>query len=346
MAALRPRRPIPRRRVLAIAVLVLALVAVTFLRSPFREDDAQLLRLHEVEVGLPQGVGAGPVRSGLWVLDSDNTLFGGYSALLNLPSGQLRAFSDRGSTLTFDVPEEAGDARVLFAPVWDIGPLQTDFRDIESATQEIGGGTYWIGFEAFNAIGHYREDGSLIAIRQPPEWRFWPANAGAEAMVRLADGRFIVLPESSRMGLLYPSDPVAGEVIGQPFAFRLPRGYRATDMAQLPDGRVLVLLRGLDLALPPFTSRLVIADPAQIADGEEWIMQAFADLDTILPRENWEGMAVEPLDDDAAAIWLISDDNNAVMQRTLLAKLIWQPETEKGARNEPDAPQIPSDEES
>ncbi len=42
-------------------------------------------------------------------------------------------------------------------------------------------------------------------------------NSGIEAMVRLADGRFVVLPENNRTGLIFAADPVDG---GKPASFQ------------------------------------------------------------------------------------------------------------------------------
>jgi hypothetical protein len=114
-------------------------------------------------------------------------------------------------------------------------------------------------------------------------------------------------------------------------------------MAQLPDGRLLMLLRDTAWGLPPFTSALAIADPppADPAERTVWRARLLLDLDAILPRENYEGLAIAPQDDGRIAIWLISDDNFSALQRTLLAKLVFDPRGRaamKKARRSPGAP--------
>jgi hypothetical protein len=140
-------------------------------------------------------------------------------------------------------------------------------------------------------------------------------------------------------GLLFAGDPVEGaKAIG--FRFVPPKGFMPTDMAALPDGRVLILLRGLGFGLPPFSAQLVVADPSEIRSGEEWPWTPFAEISPPLPRDNYEGLAIAATPDGGADIWIISDDNNAAFQRTLLIRLhlAAEPGTGKGATGNPDAP--------
>nr|WP_283773306.1 esterase-like activity of phytase family protein [Altererythrobacter sp. KTW20L] len=256
-------------------------------------------------------------------------MFGGYSAMLTIGEHELLLFSDRGSSLTFPLPGTRlppdHPRRASFSNVWDIGPFSDKFPDIESATRHPETRDYWLGFENFNAVVRYDLTGRFIAARQPPEMRHWPVNGGLEAMTRLADGRFLLLPESRLRGLLFDGDPVEEGATARAFRFALPEPYYATGMVLLPDGRVLVLGRGLRWGWLPFTARLFVGDPAQIGEQDPWQLHEVLDLDAIIPRENWEALAVTPLDDGSIRIWIASDDNFAALQRTLLAQLHWTP---------------------
>src|SRR5690606_12197778 len=118
-----------------------------------------------------------------------------------------------------------------------------------------------------------------------------------------------------RTGLLFATDPVIDDR-AIAFTFEPPLGYDPTDAAALPDGRVLILLRSLSFRLPPFESRLVVADPAEIEAGRPWPWREVARLSGIAPRENYEGLAVVP-DESGLVLWLISDSNqNVALQRT------------------------------
>jgi hypothetical protein len=96
---------------------------------------------------------------------------------------------------------------------------------------------------------------------------------------------------------------------------------------------VLILLRRIDV-FPwlRLTSRLVIADPAAIVPGEAWPWRPLAEIRPPLPAENYEGLAVEPRADGELRLWLISDDNGAAIQRTLLLALDWNPRAQAAQR--------------
>ncbi|TIX49093.1 esterase-like activity of phytase family protein [Alteraurantiacibacter aquimixticola] len=322
----RPKRA--RSRLLAIGLLALALAPGTLLRSdvPETAELGMTVRpLAATDLPLTNG---GFTRTGLWELDSENLNFGGYSALLALGPDLLRAFSDRGSMLTFPAPGTSSDFGTRFANIRDRGEFAGKFPDIESVTRDPATGTYWLGFEVSHSLLRYDAESRLEGGVQPPEWRGWSVNSGAEAMVRLADGRFIVLPEQGRVALLYPGDPVEGaEALA--FGFTAPEGYSPTDMGALPDGRVLVLLRKVEMTYPPFSVRLALADPAKIDPEQAWHLEVVADLDALLPRENYEGMAIVPGEGESVTIWLIADDNRSAFQRSLLARLEWTPESDE-----------------
>ncbi len=144
-------------------------------------------------------------------------------------------------------------------------------------------------------------------------------------MTRLDDGRFIILPEGAEEALIFASDPVMG-ADAQTFAYRNPAySHAATDMAQLPDGRVLILLRNLDFSggWPPFESKLAIGAPP--VAGDEWAPEITLDLAGVIPRDNYEGLTIRPKPDGTLDVWLISDDNFSIFQRTLLVKFSFDP---------------------
>jgi hypothetical protein len=275
-------------------------------------------------------VGLGPLEPvGAWVLDSPNDTFGSYSALVALGDGSLLAASDKGGMMRFAPPGVSGGQATLgyfgqdgTRPKWRL--------DIESMTRDPVSGRVWQGFEGDNRIERADAGFDARATVRPEAMRGWPGNSGPEAMTRLADGRFVVLAEGTRRwsdtevpGLLFPSDPVAG---AEPLAFRfmLPAGHRAVDMAQLPDGRVVILLRTIAWGFPPrFAGRLVLADPATIRAGEAWRAEPLANVVAPLPSDNYEGLATVPDGKGGTTLWLISDDNDSFVQRTLLLKLHW-----------------------
>jgi hypothetical protein len=335
-----------RRRLLAV-LLALALVPGTWLRSPEPPPNhEQALRL----VRLPPGVERiGPFRvAGAWQLTSRNSLFGSYSAMVAPAPGRLLAFSDRGDFLEFTAPGSVAGT-VLIATVPGRTVRYKHYRDVEAASRDAATGRIYLALEGRNAVARYGPDLTFEALRWVPEMRRWGGNSGPEAMVRLSDGRFVVLCEcttgwfaaGTHPGLLFDGDP-ANQAAGVAFTFAGAEDYRPTDLALLPDGRVLVLVRRVTWPLPPrFAAKLLLADPAEITAGGTWQASELAALAEPLPIDNFEALAVTSAVDGTHAAWLLSDDNQALSQRTLLLKLAFSladlPAKQK-APGTPDAP--------
>lgn len=267
--------------------------------------------------------------TGAWRLQSPNSHFGGYSALVVLDDDTALAASDRGRMLHVTLP---GRGPIAFAFDY-FGGQREDAKnqaDIEALTRDPANGRLWAAYESTNQIERHDAGFHTVARVEPEAMEDWPGNAGPEAMVRLHDGRFIVLAEASpdwlatdNPALLFSGDPVEG---AEPLAFRFapPPGYRPVDMAELPDGRVLILLRDVHVGLPPrFVTRLIVADPAEIGADVPWRGKTVADITAPVPSENYEGMAIDSRG-DTPVIWLISDDNTMRYQRTLLLRLEWR----------------------
>lgn len=316
------------RKVL-ILLLALALAPGTWLRSKLPPADFAP-RLDVVPLALDPGCCTARAfrLAGAWQLTSKHQFFGGYSALLITAPGRFLALSDRGYALEFSQPGVAAGP-VRFAKTIEDEAVFKDNRDVESAVRDPATGTIWLALEGRNAVARHRADLTRETFREIPEMKHWPQNTGPEAMLRLPDGRFVALCECNpgwftsglHQGLLFGSDPTEG-ARGESFLFHGVSGYRPTDMAQLPDGRVLILARRLTWPYPPrFADKILLADPAEIRAGGDWQAQEVADLAAPWPIDNYEGIAIERGQDGKAIVWIISDDNGAVFQRTLLLKL-------------------------
>lgn len=323
----------PRRRRLFAGLFVAALCAPTmWLRSEIPRENPESIELQQIAG--PSEVDAPGWRvEGVWEYTTEpNLRFGGYSALLALSSGRLRAYSDRGYLLTMTEPdqplERAEDRRVSrqhFAEPEHYWMLW----DIESATRDPATGMFWLGIENTHAIHRYSPRSEPEELRMLGGEFDWYDNGGLEAMERLSDGRFLAIPEGRSEALIFDADPVKGGAPRQ-IAFENPASDHAvTDMAQLPDGRLLLVLRRVALGIPPFTGKLAIADPPDRAATGAWSASILFDLDSVIPAENYEGIAVRPLEDGTIAVWIISDDNFSVLQRTLLAKLVFDPSADQ-----------------
>lgn len=292
--------------------------------------------------------------AGAWQLSSPDWRFGSYSALALAEPGRLLAFGDQGYWLHLAKPGEPG-APPRIGSVFAREPRRKQWRDVEAVMRDPATGRLWLALEGRNAIAALRADRTIAALARPPAMQDWPDNAGPEATVRLADGRVLVFAETgtglfdrrSHPALLFAGDPADPRTAVQAFTLRGPAGYRPTDAALLPDGRVLMLFRRLVWPLPArFAIKLALFDPAALDGGLPARADELIRLSDPWPVDNYEGLAIEPGHDGAMTAWLISDANNAVTQRTLLLRLSFRladlPGKAKGAPVAPRASAIPS----
>lgn len=260
-----------------------------------------------------------------WALTSKDANFGGLSALLT-DGVHFTALSDVGLIVRWTMAANGSisDARVDPLPKGcAIDNFKTN-RDSESFTQDPASGEYWIGFEWRNAI--CRADPMLRrakAMANPRQMRWWERTTGPESMVRLADGRFLVIEERPTDGkfsgpaLLFASDPTVRGAKAQQLVYDLPADYfRPTDAAELPDGRLLIMHRNFK---PPFRFRgkLAILDPVPAHPIKPLKGRIIASFDEKGLTDNFEGVAISQAVDHTY-VWIVSDDNYLWLQQTYL----------------------------
>jgi hypothetical protein len=258
-----------------------------------------------------------------WELRGDNEDFGGISALTRQADGRFIALSDAGTLIGFGLTDDISADRPFIAPL--PGGKATDNykdRDSEGLTYDPASGQFWVSYEAKHAIRRFSQSFARpTGVVRPIEMQDLPANKGAECIARLRDGRFVAIAESweeddSHQALLFSGDPVeAGSDVAS-FSYFPPSGYRVTDCAQLPDGRLLVLHRRIGLPFG-FAAKLGVVDPARLAKDARLSSRIIATIAPPLLIDNMEGLAVAR-DDKGTRIWLISDNNFSALQRTLL----------------------------
>ncbi|GGC04043.1 hypothetical protein GCM10011494_23110 [Novosphingobium endophyticum] len=323
------------RRSIALAFLTL-LVGLTWARSPEPARDRGQSFAY-VPLAVPPWADAeyhlGAFSlDGAWQMASRSYGFGSYSALLAMPDRTLLALSDNGTYLRFTPPGaergrfETGEIKV--------GKFRSkEQRDIESAARDPRTGQLWLGLEGSNAVIRLAPGLDVLGKARPRAISRWGSNSGAEAMARLADGRFVLLREAAddwlakwrHDAVVFEGDPTAGAKSWH-FVFDGPAGFSPTDMTQMPDGRLLILMRRLVWPMPQrFAGRLVLADPADIRPGKVWKAREVARIASSLPVDNFEGLAVVPSRDGRLTVWIISDDNFSRLQRTVLWKLSVDP---------------------
>lgn len=256
---------------------------------------------------------------GGWALSSSDGDFGGLSALSIGKS--MIAVADTGSVYRF-----AADWRTAQIDSLPRGCVPNQLkreRDSESLARDPDTGQIWIGFEYRNLICRIDPDGTTTAYA-PPSMARWPKLGGPEAIVRLADGRFLVFAEKTATGgaatplLVFDGDPVDPDTRVVAMRYRTWPGYHPSDAAALPDGRVLILNRRF--AFPfRFSTIVTLVEPFQakpnaLVEGRPVIVLAPPHI-----ADNFEGLDVDT-QGNRTFIWLVSDDNFLPQQRTYLLK--------------------------
>ena len=199
---------------------------------------------------------------------------------MQVADGRVIAISDAGVLLRFALPGR-GPARVRLDPLPE-GPgpaTRKSNRDTEAMAVEDG--ELRVAFEKHNMIWRYRlPDLAPVSAARPPAMRGWRVNAGAEAMVRLADGRYLVFSEGRSDDrplsdvVLFDGDPSVAGTPAARLSYRRPPGFRITDAALLPNGRLLLLHRRFAL-FEGISATLAVADPRGVRPGA--ILEARAD---------------------------------------------------------------------
>jgi len=268
---------------------------------------------------------AGALRFlGGWALTSDDARFGGISAL-HVERGWATATSDAGSLIRFPIPGTSRAGRVRIDPIVQGPAPGTRKADRDAEGLLLVGTEAWVLFESPRQIWRYdRLSWRAQARTAPRGMRRWTRAWGAEAIVRLADGRFLILSEmaSREAGLaramLFAGDPALPNTPSASVSYRAPDGFRATDATLLPDGRLLVLNRRADW-LEGVGAALVVIDARTIRPGAVLEGREMARLEWPFIVDNMEGLSVTR-EGGRTIVWLASDNNFNPIQRTLLLK--------------------------
>ncbi len=272
-------------------------------------------------------------------LRSIDPAFGGYSALSvvrQTDGDRFTMLSDGGNVVAFTMGTDWKPRRLRFLNL-PAGPgtgWEKRDRDSESLALDPGTGRIWVGFERYNAIWRYAPGFARAEAQRAPEAMDpWPDNGGPESLARLPDGRFVTISEEkhvskqrwpgpeeerlrSRDALIFGGDPIDTAPVH--FAYMPDGRYDPADATALPNGDLLVLDRRFRLPYR-FSNRLTLVPAATIRQGGIARGRLLAALDTPLIHDNFEGVAAT-VENDATIVWLVSDDNQSMLQRTLLLK--------------------------
>lgn len=259
-------------------------------------------------------------------LSSRDEAFGGFSSL-SVAGDHFTLLSDGGNVVRFrmDADYRIGEPWFGDLPAGPALGWEKRERDSESMAVDPASGQVWVGFERYNQIWRYAPGlAAPAAGAAPPAMARWEKNGGPESMVRLHDGRFLVIAETDRRDrptrdlLLFAGDPVTQPDRVLLAFYRPPEGFDPSDATELPDGRVLVLNRRI--ALPfRWSAVMTLIDPRGVKPGQVVAGREVARFAAPLTVDNYEGLAVTR-EGAATILWMVSDDNQSFLQRTLLMK--------------------------
>jgi hypothetical protein len=294
-----------------------------------RPDEPLVVRSSPVPLqeDQPDRARLGPLRfEAGFALGSADPRFGGFSGLWIAPDGrELMMVSDRGTIWRAGL-DHAGD-RLVGLTDWqaiDLGRIQGEpggRLDAEALAADAD--DLIIAVEGREPLRRVARAAPGAPAQPMPgaagltEAGAKAGNAGIETLTALPEGGLLAISE----GVLdRPGQLAAWRIDGdrvERLTYALSDGFVPTGADWLDD-RVYLVERRLSLLDGGFASRLSVLDLAQIGPGAVLDGRELARLARPMISENFEGIAVRRGADGRILLYLISDDNFSVFQRTLL----------------------------
>ncbi len=296
-----------------------------------------------IESGQPAPPNSGKLayRGGL-VLTSKDKDFGGFSAMRFVPREDgnglaLLALSDRAQWLKADiafdqqgVPTGLGKPRMAAILKHDGKALKSMEGDAEAL--EITEQGFVLGFERYHRLDLYAADAQNIYRyqRRILHNRLVDGlnnNQSLESIAQISDGRLITFaenPPGKNGGTINPgwiSLPANWQVGGDdwvPVKFQTAPDFAITEMASdKKTGDLFVLERAFSPLAGP-RARLSRIKAADISPGIVLPAELLGALNIAFGIDNMEAMDLRRLEDGTLLVYLLSDDNFSINQRTVL----------------------------
>jgi hypothetical protein len=309
------------KHLIILAILALSAVARG---EPVTVRDAVL----ELNPEAPQETRLGRLDYlGGLILASDDPRFGGYSGMAVDRDGRgLWALSDTGHWLRLDFATDAAGLP-LHVVAADYRPLRDAHgaalagkhdSDAESL-RHAADGSWLVAFERRHRIWRYAEPGgrAVEAVPLPASVDDQPENGGLEAIAVLPGDGLLLLSEEKRVGPGRGAAWLRRKGVWQDRVWPVSGDFKPTDATALPDGGVVVLERYYRPLVGP-KARLRLLPAGQIAGVAPWAPVLLAEWARPVSVDNMEALDVRQAADGSQWLYVMSDDNQSGLQRTLL----------------------------
>ena len=284
----------------------------------------------------PTAIGRFVYAGGVAVTSPDSTRLHGLSDLRVGADGALLAVSDDGELFEAKLKLDAGgqlvgltDGKLSPLKGLDGQPVQgKDWGDAEGLAI-LSNGDRLVSFERNHRIWLYPKlaDGTFgnpRAVNKPATT--FPDNEGMEALTAYpfaGPDAYLVGGEEGETWLCRLSAPCQTLAPQSPPDFT----WGLTAFAAFDGPAVASLHRSFDPIHGWRAQVRFVVDPRAPADKQVWA--ASLTLDGAATRDNFEGLAItkspNPAQPGATRIYLVSDDNDITLQRTLLLAFDWTP---------------------
>ena len=259
--------------------------------------------------------------TGAWHLTSDNDEFGGLSGVDVMRSGSLLAISDDGKFVWIGIdpetgaPDGIGSMAYMRDPDGDIFPRK---RDADSEGLVFHDGIAFVSFEQDHRIAAYDLESCGVAAYGAPVVTLDKVvggsvlrnNGGAEALTLVSDVLRVGFETHQTIGS--PIGTVRTDGTLDAFQRTVQPSLYVLTGLDASDGLVAQVFRAYD---PARGARAIV----RVYDGDTKIAEA--QLKQPLPVDNFEAIAIDRREDGGTRLWLLSDDNFSLEQRTLLLAL-------------------------
>jgi hypothetical protein len=263
--------------------------------------------------------------------------FGGYSGMaVDADGAGLWAIADTGHWLRLDfrrteagLPADVTAAEIL--PLRDASGAEITRKVLSDAEslRRLPDGRWLLSFERAHRLWFYDRPGGVAtgALAVPDSVAQQPANGGIEAVATFANGDLLLFSEEmpARNGAEGSAAWLWRGHAWRDLAWPARDDFRPTDAVALANGDVIVLERYyMPLIGPKARLQRIPAVSLDAADGRLQ-PELLAEWAAPYSVDNMEALDARRMPDGSLWLYVMSDDNQNALQRTLLMVFRYQP---------------------